>query len=137
MMDKKIRGSCLCGKVSSIIKGPFEKFYQCYCDRCQKKSGSAFASLLFTTPDKIEWLSGEILIKRFDLPEAIRFSNCFCTDCGSQVPYISRDGAFLVVPAGYISGDPEIRPSANIFWDERPCWFDEGKSAETFETYPE
>jgi len=137
MMDKKISGSCLCGKVSSIIKGPFEKFYQCYCDRCQKKSGSAFASLLFTTPDKIEWLSGEILIKRFDLPEAIRFSNCFCTDCGSQVPYISRDGAFLVVPAGYISGDPEIRPSANIFWDERPCWFDEGKSAETFETYPE
>jgi len=137
MMDKKISGSCLCGKVSSIIKGPFEKFYQCYCDRCQKKSGSAFASLLFTTPDKIEWLSGEILIKRFDLPEAIRFSNCFCTDCGSQVPYISRDGAFLVVPAGYISGDPEIRPTANIFWDERPCWFDEGKSAETFETYPE
>lgn len=137
MMDKKISGSCLCGKVSSIIKGPFEKFYQCYCDRCQKKSGSAFASLLFTTPDKIEWLSGESIIKRFDLPEAIRFSNCFCTDCGSQVPYISRDGAFLVVPAGYISGDPEIRPSANIFWDERPCWFDEGKSAETFETYPE
>jgi len=137
MMDKKISGSCLCGKVSSIVKGPFEKFYQCYCDRCQKKSGSAFASLLFTTPDKIEWLSGKSLIKRFDLPEAIRFSNCFCTDCGSQVPYISRDGAFLVVPAGYISDDPEIRPSANIFWDERPCWFDEGKSAKTFETYPE
>lgn len=135
-MEKKLSGSCLCGKVSSTVKGSFQRFYQCYCDRCQKKTGSAFASLMFTTPDKIEWHSGENLIKRFDLPEAERFSNCFCTECGSQVPYISRDGAFLVVPAGYTSGDPEIRPSANIFWDERPCWFDEGRAADTFSTYP-
>jgi len=136
-MDNKITGSCLCGKVSSTVKGPFKKFYQCYCDRCQKKTGTAFASLMFTDPDKIEWHSGEELIKRFDLPEAERFSNCFCTNCGSQVPYISRDGGFLIVPAGYISGDPEIRPSANIFWEERPCWFDDGKSADTFKSYPE
>ncbi len=136
-MEKKITGSCLCGKVSSTVEGPFKKFYQCYCDRCQKKTGSAFASLLFTTPDKIVWDSGIDLIKRFDLPEAIRFSNAFCTDCGSQVPYISRDGAFLIVPAGYVSGDPEIRPSANIFWEERACWFDEGKSATAFSRYPE
>lgn len=135
-MNKKISGSCLCGKVSSTVEGPFHKFYQCYCDRCQKKTGSAFASLMFTTPDKIEWQSGKELIKRFDLPEAERFSNCFCTDCGSQVPYVSRDGAFLIVPAGYVSDDPEIRPSANIFWADRPCWFDEGKSADTFERYP-
>jgi hypothetical protein len=136
-MAKKISGSCLCGKVSSTVEGPFKKSYQCYCERCQKKTGSAFASLMFTTPDKIEWKFGKDLIKRFDLPEAIRFSNAFCTDCGSQVPYISRDGAFLIVPAGYVSGDPDIRPSANIFWDERPCWFDEGKSADTFKRYPE
>ena len=136
-MENKISGSCLCGQVTSSVKGPFMKFYQCYCDRCQKKTGSAFASLMFTTPDKIEWHSGTNLVKRFDLPEAERFSNCFCTDCCSQVPYISRDGAFLIVPAGYTSGDPEIRPSANIFWEERPCWFDEGRVADTFDKYPE
>ncbi|ORU90765.1 MAG: aldehyde-activating protein [Cycloclasticus sp. symbiont of Poecilosclerida sp. M] len=133
----KINGSCLCGKVSSLITGPFERFYQCYCDRCQKKTGSAFASLIFTSPDKIEWLSGQKLIKRFDLPNAERFSNCFCTECGSQVPYISRNGEFLMIPAGYLSDNPEIRPAANIFWDERPCWFDEGQTAKTYSTYPE
>ena len=136
MTEKKTNGSCLCGKVSSEITGPFLRFYQCYCDRCQKKTGSAFASLMFTTPDKITWLSGKDEITRYDLPEAERFSNCFCNTCGSQVPYISRDGAFLIVPAGYTSGDPNIRPSANIFWQERPCWFDEGKTADTFEKYP-
>ena len=119
------------------MQGPFSRFYQCYCDRCQKKTGSAFASLMFTTPDRIEWHSGQALIKRFDLPEAIRFSNAFCTECGSQVPYVSRDGTALVVPAGYVTGDPEIRPMANIFWEERPCWFDEGKTAPNFARYPE
>lgn len=135
-MGNKINGSCLCGKVTSTVTGPFQRFYQCYCDRCQKKTGSAFASLIFTSPDQITWHSGTELIKRFDLPNAERFSNCFCTECGSQVPYLSRDGAFLVIPAGYLEGDPKIRPSANIFWDERPCWFEEGQTAETFSTYP-
>jgi hypothetical protein len=53
------------------------------------------------------------------------------------VPYVSRDGTALVVPAGYVTGDPEIRPMANIFWQERPCWFDEGKEAANFARYPE
>ena len=137
-MEHQVDGSCLCGKVKSTVTGPFQRFYQCYCDRCQRKTGSAFASLIFTTPESIQWHSGKELIKRFDLPNAVRFSNCFCTECGSQVPYLSRDGAFLVIPAGYLAGgDPQITPQANIFWDERPCWFDEGRKADTFSTYPE
>jgi len=136
-MANKVTGSCLCGKVSSTVEGPIEKFYQCYCDRCQKKTGSAFAALMFTAPDRIEWHSGTELIKRFDLPEAERFSNCFCTECGSQVPYLSRDGSALVVPAGYLEGDLEVTPLANIFWEERSCWFEEGQKADRFKQYPE
>jgi len=135
-MENKISGSCLCGKVACTIAGTFERFYQCYCDRCQKKTGSAFASLMFTTPDKIEWNSGTELIKRFNLPNAKRFSNSFCSECGSQVPYVSQCGGFLIVPAGYVDGDPQIRPSANIFWNEAPCWFEKGQTASRFERYP-
>lgn len=136
-MENSVSGSCLCGTVKSSVTGPFQRFYQCYCDRCQKKSGSAFASLIFTSPEQITWLSGQTNVKRFDLPEAERFSNCFCTTCGSQVPYLSRDGAFLVIPAGYLEGDPEIRPQANIFAEEKPCWFEEGQQAPTFDQYPQ
>lgn len=137
LVENQISGSCLCGDVKSTVTGPFSRFYQCYCDRCQKKTGSAFASLIFTTPDKIEWHSGKEQTQRYDLPYAVRFSNCFCTKCGSQVPYESRDGQFLIIPAGYLEGDPDIRPSANIFWGERPCWFEQGQTADKFERYPE
>ncbi|MDO6445102.1 GFA family protein [Colwellia sp. 1_MG-2023] len=135
-MSNKVSGSCLCGKVKSTVEGPFQKFYQCYCDRCQKKTGSAFASLIFTAPDKIEWHQGQALIKRFDLPNAVRFSNCFCTECGSQVPYLSRDGSALVIPAGYLEGDPKITPQANIFCEEKPVWFEAGQAAAQFDQYP-
>lgn len=135
-MSKEIKGSCLCGQVTCSVKGPFNKFYQCYCDRCQKKTGSAFASLLFTAPTHITWHSGESNTKRFDLPNAVRFSNCFCTDCGSQVPYLSRDGSMLTIPAGFLDEDPEITPQANIFWEEKSCWYEEGQMVEKFARYP-
>jgi len=136
IMDKGISGSCLCGKVTSTIQGPFQKFYQCFCKRCQKKTGSAFAALIMTSRDSIDWHSGKDLVRRFDLPEAALFSSCFCSECGSQVPYVSRGGNALIIPAGYLSDDPEVRPAANIFWEERACWFDEGQSAKTYEGYP-
>ncbi|GAC13180.1 GFA family protein [Aliiglaciecola lipolytica] len=136
-MEHEIQGSCLCGKVKCAVKGPFTRFYQCHCDRCQKKTGSAFASLIFTTPDKIRWVSGENNIKRFDLPKAVRFSNVFCTDCGSQVPYLSRDGSMLCIPAGFLDGDPKIVPQANIFWEEKFPWYEAGQDAVKYQQYPE
>lgn len=136
-MNKTVAGSCLCGQVSCSVTGPYLKFYQCHCDRCQKKTGSAFASLLFTTPDKIDWHSGAEKVKRFDLPNAERFSNSFCIDCGSGVPYLSRDGKFLVVPAGFLDNELEVVPEANIFWQERTCWYDQGQAADKFDRYPE
>ena len=131
-MSKKIRGSCLCAKVECTVQGPFQQFYQCYSNRCQKRTGSAFASLMFTTPDKIEWHFGREQTKRLDLPQAERLSTCFCSECGPPVPYINRNGKFLIVPSGFIEGDPEVKPSANIFWSERSCWYDEGQAAEKY-----
>ncbi len=136
MKDSELEGSCLCGKVTCKVKGPFERFMQCFCDRCQKKSGSAFAALIFTTPDKIQWITGEDLVKCYDLPQAQRFRNCFCSECGSQVPYASRDNTYAIVPAGFISGEHNIKPTANIFWLEKPCWFDEDFPAPQFDAYP-
>jgi len=136
MSEKTLHGSCLCGKITSNMKDNFQRFYQCYCDRCQKKTGSAFASLIFTAPDNIEWLSGEHLAKRFNLPDAVRFSNNFCTECGSQVPYLSRDGSMLTVPAGYLNDAPTLTPQANIFCEEKSSWYNEGQNAPSYDQYP-
>ena len=135
-MARKITGGCLCGKVRFSVTGPFDRFYFCYCQRCRKATGSAHAANIFTTPDRIKWLSGENATVRYELPQADRFCKVFCTECGSAVPCVSRDGKILIIPAGTLEHDPDIRPQAGIFWQDRAAWYEHGLSARRYDAYP-
>ena len=134
-MSEKIKGSCLCGEVTFQVWGPFKGFRLCHCSRCQKASGSAHVSNIFTDPDNLEVLTGAEQIKRYDHLSAETFAKCFCTNCGSVVPYKNRPGSFLIIPAGSLDDDPGIVPEANIFWPDRACWYDKGVQAEHCEEY--
>ena len=123
-MSEKFNGGCLCGEVRYRVSGPFAEFHICHCSQCRRSTGSAHASNLFTSADRIEWLAGEHLIKRFDPDRPGVISKCFCTNCGSLVPYISAKSGKLVVPAGGLNDDPQIRPQDNIFWADRASWYD-------------
>ena len=136
-MSNEVKGSCLCGLVTFKVTGPLQVFRLCYCSRCRRATGSAHASNIFGTPDQLEWLSGEEYIKNYILPEAERFAKNFCSECGSAVPMVSRDGARLLIPAGTLAGDPGIRPNANIFWADRAQWYDEGVNAQHYDGYPQ
>jgi hypothetical protein len=124
----KLTGNCLCGTVTFEIENDFENFQLCYCTQCQKTTGSAHASNLFTEPDNITWNTGVESVARFDV-EGRRISNAFCKKCGSRVPFLSRSGKILAVPAGSLNGTPSISPKANIFWPERADWYDEAITA--------
>ena len=135
-MSDKISGSCLCGEVTFNVWGPFKKFFLCHCSRCQKASGSAHVANIFTDPDNVEFLTGADQVKRYDHMPAETFAKCFCTNCGSVVPYKNRPGNALIIPAGSLNEKPDITPAANIFWDDRAKWYDDGLQAEHFEEFP-
>ncbi len=123
MSDKITSGSCLCRKVRYEISGNMGVFQYCHCSRCRKITGSAHAANLFVSPDKFKWLSGEELVARFDPENTKYFATCFCKNCGSSLPWLSKSGKVIVVPAGTLDEDPEIRPTQNIFCDSRPAWY--------------
>ena len=129
-----LTGSCLCGDVTFTIVNEFEHFQLCHCTQCQKTTGSAHASNLFTNPENISWTSGETAIARFDV-EGRRISNAFCSTCGSRLPFLSKSGDVLAVPAGSLNGTPSISPAANIFWPERASWYDEALAAKHYEAF--
>ncbi|NOQ36045.1 MAG: aldehyde-activating protein [Methylococcaceae bacterium] len=135
-MSTEIKGSCLCGKVTYKVTEAFEQFHFCHCTRCQKATGTAHAAILFTKPEALTWLSGEELIKQFKLADAQFFAKSFCSECGSTVPKIIRDGQMLMVPAGSLDESPEIEPQDHIFWKDRACWYDASLEAPRFEEYP-
>ena len=111
-MSKSIKGSCLCGAVSYQFHGPEYIFQYCHCSRCRKFTGSAHASNIIISPDQFEWLTGADQIGRYEHPEAKHFATCFCRQCGSSLPWAAQSGGAMIIPAGTLDEDPEIRREA-------------------------
>ncbi|RBW42451.1 aldehyde-activating protein [Psychromonas sp. B3M02] len=131
-----ISGSCLCGKVYFESDNNFNEFHLCHCIQCQKVTGSAHAANIFTQPSNIKWLSGESLVKRFDVPGRA-ISTAFCEECGAPVPYLSRNKKDLIIPVGCLNGVPNITPQDNIFCSEKAEWYEQGLKAKSFDKFPD
>lgn len=123
MSDNKVNGSCFCGDVSYEISGNMGIFQYCHCSRCQKVTGSAHAANLFVAPDDFKWLSGENKVGRYDPPDTKYFATAFCQQCGSSLPWLSKSGKVVIVPAGSLDDDPGIKPKKNIYCGSRSGWY--------------
>lgn len=134
-MDSPTTGRCLCGAVKFRISGAFESFFLCHCSRCRRDSGSAHSANLFSSAAQITWLSGENNIKCFRLSGS-RHVKCFCTECGSALPFSQASDGATVVPAGSLDGEIGIRPSAHICFSSRADWDDGLASLERIEGLP-
>lgn len=135
-MSETIKGGCLCGRVQYEVTGPFEVFHLCHCSQCRRSTGSAHAANIFTSPDRLEWLAGEDLVKRYTPDEPDVITKCFCSHCGSLVPYTSLKSGKLIIPAGSLSESPGIDPADNIYWRDRAGWYDAGLAAKHCEQGP-
>lgn len=116
-------GSCLCGEVKYEIRPPYTWFQYCHCSRCRKRSGTAHAANILIPAGQLTWTTGENSLARYELPQAKSFGTCFCKVCGSQLPRVTRNGKWAIVPAGTLDDDPGIRPERNIYWDSRGNWY--------------
>ncbi len=135
-MKEMVSGSCLCGKVTYQYVGPIKVFQYCHCSRCQKFTGSAHASNIIIDPAQFQWVSGETSLGRFELPEAKYFATSFCTKCGSSLPWLTKDGNAIVIPAGTLNDDPMEKPVHNIFMADKAPWFEEVCDLKHYEALP-
>lgn len=118
-----MKGSCLCGTVHYEVEPPLRMFQYCHCSRCRKFTGSAHASNIFVHPDQFKWTRGEEAVGRFEVADAKYFATCFCKTCGSSLPWQAQGVPNMVIPAGTLDDDPEIRPKHNVFWQSKACWY--------------
>ena len=136
MDDKMITGSCLCGKVRYQFEGPIRVFQYCHCSRCRKVTGSAHASNIIIDPPHFKWLEGEEHIGRFELPEAKHFATSFCKNCGSSLPWLTKTGKAVIIPAGTLDDDPQARPMHNIYYADRAPWYIESGDLKKYDALP-
>jgi len=137
MSEDKLDGSCLCGAVQYELSGEVQRFYHCHCLRCRKTTGSGHASNMLVTPESsLSWKTGEELLRRYKVPEAARFYNCFCSQCGSPMPRVVPELQGVIIPAGTLNAEPAIQPQARIFWDSRAEWSCAADGLPVYAEYP-
>lgn len=129
------KGSCLCGEIRYELDGDILGFYHCHCQRCRKQSGTGHASNLRIDAKEIHWLSGEDLLKTHRVPDAFRFRNDFCGECGSPMPRYFEETGFVLLPAGTLDCDVPVQPQARIFTGSKAGWSCEDELP-AFEEYP-
>lgn len=122
MSKMTYKGSCLCGAVEYEITGEAARFYHCHCQRCRKATGTGHASNLFIKADKVNWVKGEENVAIYKVPEAERFANSFCKQCGSRMPRYVPQLSMVMLPAGSLDNEPDSKPQAHIFWESRADW---------------
>ncbi len=130
------KGSCLCGAVEYEIDPSGGSFQYCHCTRCRKTSGTAHAANLVVPSAQFTWLRGEASVRQYTHASAKRFCNAFCTECGSKLPWRSRDGRWMIVTAGTLDDDPGLRPVRSIFASSGAPWYQEPATMPAFETLP-
>lgn len=131
-----VEGSCLCGQVRFRMEPPYRGFQYCHCSRCRKTSGSAHAANVFVPAEQFAWTAGEEHVRRHELASARWFCTGFCAECGSRLPWISRNGKVVIVPAGALDDDPVERPARNVHFASRAPWSTPSSELPTFDDAP-
>lgn len=132
-MNTHHHGSCLCGLVKYELEGNLDLFYLCHCRHCQKDTGSAHASNIFSSKGKLTFLTGSEHVKLFKLLPT-RHARGFCDNCGSALPY--QTGENVIVPAGSLDSEVTKIPDGHIFMGSKASWEKDLGAVKTFETFP-
>lgn len=136
MSLKTATGSCLCQKVSYEVSGSLGVFQYCHCSRCRKFTGSAHATNIIVLPEHFKWLDGEEHVGRFELENVKHFATSFCKNCGSSLPWLAQSRNAIIIPAGTLDTDPEIRPFQNIYWSSKADWYIEASELVKYTKLP-
>ena len=130
-------GSCLCGAIRWELEGAPMLMRRCHCLRCRRARGHSHAANALVKKDALHWIEGREAVQVFKLPEAERFSQCFCATCGGKVPWFMESRGAWGVPLGSLDGDPGARPSEHIFVRSKAPWFEIHDDLPQYETYPD
>ena len=121
-MPDMLTGQCLCGAVAYRVEAVLLAFYYCECVQCRKTTGSIAPTNLKLDPVPVEWHRGAEQVRLYRDINGRDFSKAFCITCGAGLPYISRDGNALIIPAGSLDSPPPTAVVHRQFTAERPDW---------------
>ena len=115
-----MKGSCLCGNVIYRIDGEIIGINYCHCKKCQKASGSAFATSAAIKAEGFNLISGNEYLAYFESSKNKK--RYFCQNCGSPIYSQRKAESTIYLRLGTLDDDPIKRPEVHLYTKEKACW---------------
>lgn len=116
---KKLKGECLCGAVRFTVEDAFRYSLNCHCSQCRRATGAAYKPFAGIERSKLKLVAGASGLLRYG--EA-RDHDTRCGACGSFLYSVVRNGKYVHVNLGALSGLPSMRPTAHIYVGSKAPW---------------
>ena len=116
-MNQTHEGGCACGDVRYRVRGPAEICQICHCRFCQRRVGSAFATVAYFDERNVEVTQGNLTEYEHHSDESGRWLKMqFCSRCGTTVTHTvqMRPGLRAIAVATF--DDPEWLPIQRHIW---------------------
>jgi hypothetical protein len=127
-------GKCLCGAVACTVDDAFSYAMNCHCSNCRRAMGAAYKPFAGIQHDRVKIITGNDRVMIFGEGRA---HDVHCSICGSLLYSVVRDGTYVHVAMGTLTGDPIIRPSAHIFVGSKAIWHEITDDLPQFHEFPE
>lgn len=133
MSERKWTGGCLCGETRYEASGNELGSFICYCDMCQRASGSAFLALFYVAERNVQVTKG--VVRSYRSSPGVQRD--FCGECGSPLFFRrdNRTGERAIV-AGSLDNPNYFKPTARIFLSKAVGWLEHLDSVTNFAEKP-
>jgi hypothetical protein len=130
---RKLTGKCLCGAITYEVDDAFSYAMNCHCSNCRRATGAAFKPLAGIQRDRLKIITGNdrMMIFGEECAHDVR-----CGTCGSLLYSVVRDGIYVHIAMGTLTGEPSIRPSAHIFVGSKAIWHEITDDLPRFNEFP-
>jgi hypothetical protein len=136
-MSTGLTGSCQCGAITLTVAVPPLLTYACFCNSCQKRTGSAFSMGLIVPTEALE-VAGELTSWSRQSDKGTTNTRYSCADCGNIIYGVDDSGMGLAkLQAGLLEDTSEVEPEVYLFARSKQPWVSLPHNARPFDTQPE
>jgi hypothetical protein len=123
-MSDAYEGGCVCGAVRYCVRGQPVITQICHCTFCQRRLGSAFATIAYFAEQDVEWIRGALTDYEHRSDETGRWLKMqFCPSCGTTVTHTAEVRPGLRAFAGGTFDDPNwLRIERHIWGRSKRPW---------------
>jgi len=116
-MNQTHEGGCACGAVRYRVQGMADICQICHCRFCQRRVGSAFATVAYFDERNVEVTQGSLTEYEHRSDESGRWLKMqFCSRCGTTVTHTTQMRPGLRALAVATFDDPEWLPIQRHIW---------------------